>query len=80
MPKSEITGFAFEHQDVRRLDVAVNHALAMGVVECLGHIGGDLDSVGDRKLVLAVEPILQRVAFHIGHHVKEKALSFAGVV
>jgi hypothetical protein len=58
----------------------VNDPSAVGVVECLGHIGGDVDSVSDRKLMLSVEAILQRVAFHVGHHIEEKAVGFAGVV
>ena len=51
-------GLASLQQHIAGLDVAVNHALAVSIVECLGHIGGNLDSITDRKLMLAVEPVL----------------------
>ena len=73
-------GLALEQQDVRRLDVTVDHTLAVGVVERLGHIGGDVDSVTDRKLMFAVEAVLEGVAFHVGHDVKEEAVSLTGIV
>ena len=53
-----------------RPDVSVAHALAVGMVKRLGHIGRDVDSVTDRKLMLAVRPVLQGVTFHVGHHVE----------
>ena len=67
-------------QDVARLDIAVDHALSMRIAECLGDVGGDVDSISDRKLLLTVQPVLQRVAFHVGHHIEEKTFRFAGVV
>ena len=73
-------GFAFKQQDVGRLDVAVDHALAVGVVERLGHIGRDVDSVGNRELMLAVEAVLQSVAFHVGHHVEKETVGLAVVL
>ena len=50
---------AVVQQDVLGLDVAVDHAVAVGVVERAGDFGGDPDGVGDRKLLLAREPVAQ---------------------
>ncbi len=33
-----------------------------------------------RKLLLAVDPVAEGFAFHVGHHIKEKTLRFTGVV
>ena len=50
---------AVVEQHVVRLDVAVNHALAVSVVEPGGDFGGDPDRVGDGELGLAGEPAAQ---------------------
>jgi hypothetical protein len=40
-------------QNVLRLDVAVDHALSVGVVEGVGGLPRDPERVGDRELPLA---------------------------
>ena len=60
MPKSATSARAVVQQDVLGLDVAVDHAVAVGVVERVGDLGGDADRVGDGELLLAVQPIAQR--------------------
>jgi hypothetical protein len=41
-------------QDVLRLDVAVDHAVTMGIVERARHFAGDAHGIIDRKLLLAL--------------------------
>ena len=43
-------------ENVVRLDVAVDHAVAMRVVERVGHLARDGQRVGDGQLALAIEP------------------------
>ena len=44
---------AVVQQDVLRLDVAMDDAVAVGVVEGAGDLGGDAHGVGDGELLLA---------------------------
>ena len=41
-------------QDVRGLDVAVDHAVAVGVVEGVGHRGDELGRLAERKRPIAL--------------------------
>jgi hypothetical protein len=66
-------------QDVLGLDVAVDHALAMCVVERAGHLAGDAHRVGDRQLTFALEARTQRLAGDERHHVVQQAVGFAAV-
>ena len=70
---------AVVQQDVLGLDVAVDHAVAVGVVERRGHFGRDPDRVGDRELLLAGEPVAQGLALDVGHDVEEVAVGLARV-
>jgi len=58
-------------QDVLGLDVAVDHAAAMGIVERGGHGRGDADRFLDRQLALPLEPRPERFAGHVRHDVIE---------
>ena len=66
-------------QDVLGLDVAVDHAVAVGVAQGAGDLGRDPDDVGDRKLLLAPEPVAQRFALDERHHVVRSAADLARV-
>ncbi len=66
-------------QDVLGLDVAVDHAVAVGVVERGGHLGREADGVADRELLLAAEPIAEALAFDERHDVPGGAVRFAAV-
>jgi len=66
-------------QDVLRLDVPVDHPLAVGVVQRLRHLGRDPDGVADRQLLLAGEPVPERLARDEGHDVEDRALDLTGV-
>ena len=43
-------------EDVLGLDVAMHHALAVGVGQGVGHLARDADGVVDGELLLALEP------------------------
>ena len=70
---------AVVQQDVLGLDVAVDHAVPVRVVEGVGHLAGDADRVVHRELLLAVEPVAQRLALDEGHDVEEVAVGLARV-
>ena len=64
-------------QNVFRLDVAMNHAVPMRVVESARYFGGDSHRVGDWKLLFPVETLPQRFALDIRHHVVRPAAQLA---
>ena len=66
-------GAAVVQEDVLRLDVAMDDAAAMGVVEGAGHLGGDADGVGDGELLVAREPVAEGLALDEGHDVVRAA-------
>ncbi len=64
-------------QDVLGLDVPVDHAVAVGVVQRRGHLRGDAHRVVDGELLLAGEPVAQGLAFDVGHNVEEERVRLA---
>jgi hypothetical protein len=70
---------AFVQQDVLRLDLAMDHAVAVGVVERARHLTGNPHGVPDRELLLMVEPVAQRLPFHKRHDVVEQSVGFSRV-
>ncbi len=67
-------------QNVVRLDVPVDHATAVGVVEGIGHLGPDLRDIGRRKAPLAVQTVSQRFAVDVRHHVVQQPFRLTRVV
>jgi len=67
-------------QNVLGLDVTVNHALPMGVVQRVGHLAGNANGVVYRELLLAIEQVTQRFALDVGHDVKQKAIGLPRIV
>ena len=70
---------AVVEQDVFGLDVTVDHAVAVGVVQGVGHGDGDLDRLVDAELRFAVELGAERLAVDERHHVVEEAVGGAGI-
>ena len=70
---------AVVEQDVVRLDVAVDQAMVVGVVERAGDFRGDADGIVHRQLDLALEPGAERSALDVGHYVEHRALDPARV-
>ena len=67
-------------EDVFRLDVAVDDAVAVRVVERVGDLGGDPQRVLDRELLLAIQPVAQRLAVDERHDVEHRAVHLSRVV
>jgi hypothetical protein len=67
-------------QDVLRLDVAVDHVVAVSVIEGRGDLAGDGQGVGEWELPLALEPLPEGVALHVGHDIEEEVAGAAGIV
>ena len=66
-------------QDVLGLDVAVDHPVAVRVVQRVGHLGGDPHRLVDAELRLAVQLVADRLALDVGHDVVEEAVGLARV-
>jgi len=67
-------------QDVGRLDVAVHDALAVRVVERVGHLARDAERLAAGYLMVAHQPVPQRLARHERHHVEQQPVGLAGIV
>jgi hypothetical protein len=63
--------FTLKEQDIFRLDVPVNHAARMGVVQRRSNPPGDLDGFFNRQLPLLNEPLPQGLALYVRHHIVE---------
>ena len=66
-------------QDVRGLDVAVDHAVLVGVSEGVRHLGDEPHGLLQRQRPLAREPVQERLPFHVAHHVEEDPLCLASL-
>jgi hypothetical protein len=79
IPKSATSACAGQ-QDVLRLDVAMNDAVGVRVPEGVGGLRGDAERVGERKLLLAVQPVAKRLPLDERHGEPEIAVGLAAVV
>ena len=61
-------------QDVLGLDVAVHHAVLVGVAQRRGDVAGDAHGVVDRELPLARQAVAQRLALDVGHDVEQQVV------
>src|SRR5256714_14643479 len=66
-------------QDVLWLDVSVDHAASMCVLERARDLGRDPYGVDDWQLPFPREPGAQRLTIDVGHHVKQQPALAAGV-
>ncbi len=67
-------------QDVLRLDVAVDHIVAMGIVQRTGDRLRDLKALVDRELLFPVELLPEGFALDIRHHVIQERIGFPRIV
>ena len=65
-------------QDVAGLDIAVNHPALMRVFQGIAHFGSDADRLLHREWSVALQPIVQRFALHVFHHIEEQAVGLIG--
>ncbi len=79
MPKSTTIGAAVVQQNVLGLDVAMDDAVPMRVVERVGHLARDAHRLVDAELRLAVELLAKRLALDVGHDVERQSVGRAGV-
>ena len=66
-------------QDVFGLDVAVDDALGVGMLQRVGDFTRDAQRVGNRQLSLAFEALAERLAAHERHHVVQQGVGFTGI-
>ena len=73
-------GVALPQEDVLRLDVAVDHVAAVGVLQGVGDAAGDADGVAHREPAFAAEAVAEGAGLDVGHDVPEVAFILARVV
>ncbi len=71
---------ALVQQDVLGLDVAVDHTVAVRVVQGRGDLPRQLRGVFDREPAFTVQANAQRLALHHRHHVIEEPVGLARIV
>lgn len=72
-------GVPIRQQDVFGLDVAMDHTVAVGVVQRIGHFAGNADGVVHRELTLTLQSCAQRLARDHGHHIVEEAVGLSRI-
>ena len=70
---------AVVQKNILGLDVAMHHTALMRVLQCIGNLGRDAQGVGNRELVLALEPAPERFALHVRHHVVQQSVRTTAV-
>ena len=70
---------ALLEQDVLGLDVAVDHALAVGVIEGVGHLAREPERPRRLERSLPVEQVAERALVDAGHDVVQQAAGVAGI-
>ncbi len=70
---------AVVQQDVLGLDVAVDDAVAVGVVERVRDLAGDPNGLVHRELLLAREPSAKALALDVRHDIENEAVGLARV-
>ena len=73
-------GLAAGQHDVLRLDVPMDDAVLVGVLQGAADFAGDLERGVERKLLFPREPLPERLALGERHHVVEQAAGLPRVV
>ena len=79
-PEVRHHGVSRLEQDVLRLDVAMDHAPLVRVVERVSHLARDSQRVLERQLPVVPQQIAQRLALHVRRDVIQQARCGSGVV
>ena len=66
-------------QDVLGLEIAVDHAVPVRVVQCAAYRDRDANCLVDRQLSLAIEPMAKALAIDDGHDVEQDSVGLPGV-
>ncbi len=66
-------------QDVLGLDVTVHDSVAVRVLERVGHFPRDPHRVVHGQLLFAYQPVAQRFALDVRHHVEDEAVGLARI-
>jgi hypothetical protein len=72
-------GRGISQENVFRLDVPVHDAVAMGIVEGIGSFFRDPQRVSYGELALPLQPVAQRLALDVGHHIVEQSIDRARI-
>ena len=67
------------YQDVRWLDVPMNHAASVRVLQRLGHRGSNPHRFVNRQLLVAVQTVPECVPLHVGHHIEQEGIRLARI-
>ena len=78
-PEIRDLGVTSVEQDIFGLDVAVDDAVFVGVLQRVRHLRGDSHRVVHRQLMLPRQPIPQALPFHVWHDVVDQPVRLAGV-
>ena len=73
-------GMPRRQQDILGLEVAMDDATAVSVMQCVSHLRGDSKYVLERQSPVSPQSVPKRLAVHIRHGVPEEARSTAGIV
>ena len=79
-PEVGDVGLVALEQDVLRLDVPVHHVVRVRERQRIRDLARDRQHVGQRQLLLADEPLAERLARDVGHDEVEGVSGLAGVV
>src|SRR5262245_54343362 len=66
-------------QHILRLQVTMDDALAMCVIQRAANDDGDANGFLHWKLLLALESLAQRLSLDIGHHIKQQSVDLSRV-
>jgi hypothetical protein len=70
---------AVRQQDILGLDIAVNYAVSVGVIQSQRDFTRDAYGLPYWELLFPLEPISQTFALHIRHRIPEEACGFTGI-
>jgi len=79
-PEIHDLGMSTLEENVLGLDVAMNHLSLMRVAQRVGDFMGDPERVVHGGLLLAIEPLAQRLTVDVRHDLVEESVGLAGVV